>query len=172
MPDPTFSIVNESAPQRCEICHQADFFNPATNFCARCHNVPVTPQPPPLVELNRKDDWERAEYFRQLNERLRENQQLAGVDEGSPMSMNPFELVSGRFGFAVGFIAVVIGFVLVSVIAADNRQALRTFLIVIISIGAIVLFYKMVRITHPQNPQPMKKPDEPSSRQKLTRRDQ
>ena len=37
-------IRSESLPDRCEICHQADYFNPQTNHCSRCANItaPIT----------------------------------------------------------------------------------------------------------------------------------
>src|ERR1051325_6193037 len=30
----------ESLPERCEICHQSDFFTPKTNYCVRCSSLP------------------------------------------------------------------------------------------------------------------------------------
>lgn len=30
------TILSESHPKRCEVCHQTDHFNPETNFCGRC----------------------------------------------------------------------------------------------------------------------------------------
>jgi hypothetical protein len=32
-------IINESLPERCEICHCSDLFNSETGYCARCNNV-------------------------------------------------------------------------------------------------------------------------------------
>jgi hypothetical protein len=32
-------VKHESFPKRCEVCHQADFFNPKTNHCARCKQI-------------------------------------------------------------------------------------------------------------------------------------
>jgi hypothetical protein len=29
-------IKSELLPKRCEICHQADYFDPQTNYCSRC----------------------------------------------------------------------------------------------------------------------------------------
>jgi hypothetical protein len=29
-------IKSESLPERCEVCHQKDCFNPVSNFCSRC----------------------------------------------------------------------------------------------------------------------------------------
>lgn len=29
-------VTKEHLPQRCEICHQADYFDPVTNSCSRC----------------------------------------------------------------------------------------------------------------------------------------
>lgn len=31
-------IKNERFPLRCDICHQADCFDPQTNYCSRCQN--------------------------------------------------------------------------------------------------------------------------------------
>src|SRR5437868_4420797 len=33
------TILKESRPVRCEICHQTDFFDAATNTCSRCGNL-------------------------------------------------------------------------------------------------------------------------------------
>lgn len=44
-------IKTESLPERCEICHQSDCFDPVTNRCTRCQNVatpvnkPYQPRP-------------------------------------------------------------------------------------------------------------------------------
>lgn len=35
----TFTVVAQSHPTRCEVCHQADQFNPETGCCARCYEV-------------------------------------------------------------------------------------------------------------------------------------
>lgn len=33
-------VVNKQRnPLRCEVCHQADYFNPVLNYCARCDGV-------------------------------------------------------------------------------------------------------------------------------------
>ncbi|MFY9224727.1 MAG: hypothetical protein WAQ98_18790 [Blastocatellia bacterium] len=32
-------LKTEYKPERCEICHQADYFNPETNSCSRCAGV-------------------------------------------------------------------------------------------------------------------------------------
>jgi hypothetical protein len=47
-----FRIRNEHLPSRCEICHQADLFDPATGQCLRCADVlgmiPVWNPPAPV----------------------------------------------------------------------------------------------------------------------------
>lgn len=35
------TILSESLPKRCEVCHQSDRFDPATNFCGRCTTVEI-----------------------------------------------------------------------------------------------------------------------------------
>lgn len=37
-----FQIRNEHLPSRCEICHQADLFNPEIGKCARCAEISVS----------------------------------------------------------------------------------------------------------------------------------
>src|SRR5438132_1586183 len=37
-------IKNENFPQRCEICHQSDCFDPKTNFCSRCAEIKIKPE--------------------------------------------------------------------------------------------------------------------------------
>ncbi|MBI4750963.1 MAG: ankyrin repeat domain-containing protein [Acidobacteria bacterium] len=39
-----FQIKAENYPTRCEICHQADQFDPATNVCQRCQLAQTVPQ--------------------------------------------------------------------------------------------------------------------------------
>jgi hypothetical protein len=36
---PTFQVKTESLAVRCDICHQADQFNPATGICTRCSGI-------------------------------------------------------------------------------------------------------------------------------------
>src|SRR2546422_828582 len=36
---PKITILKENPATRCEICHQTDCFNPATNYCSRCNSV-------------------------------------------------------------------------------------------------------------------------------------
>ncbi|MBI4747004.1 MAG: hypothetical protein HY774_00825 [Acidobacteria bacterium] len=35
----TFHIKQELLPTRCDVCHQADLFDPKTGMCERCHSV-------------------------------------------------------------------------------------------------------------------------------------
>lgn len=35
------TILSESHPKRCEVCHQSDRFDPKTNFCGRCTIVEI-----------------------------------------------------------------------------------------------------------------------------------
>jgi hypothetical protein len=35
------TIRKETPPERCEICHQADQFDPATQECGRCSSLPL-----------------------------------------------------------------------------------------------------------------------------------
>jgi hypothetical protein len=47
----TFKIKAESLPQRCEICHQDDLFEPLSGHCSRCSAIiPIPPVLPPLPE--------------------------------------------------------------------------------------------------------------------------
>ncbi len=39
--DEKIVINKEYAPERCDICHQQDMFNPSINFCQRCAGVPI-----------------------------------------------------------------------------------------------------------------------------------
>src|SRR5215467_2525260 len=34
-------IKTQSLPERCEICHQSDLFDPERNYCSRCSDVKV-----------------------------------------------------------------------------------------------------------------------------------
>ncbi len=37
-------IKTESLPERCEICHQSDLFDPEANLCSRCSDIVMTGQ--------------------------------------------------------------------------------------------------------------------------------
>ncbi|MBI4747827.1 MAG: hypothetical protein HY774_05030 [Acidobacteria bacterium] len=39
MPDKALKILKESLPTRCEVCHQADQFDPVTSLCGRCQAI-------------------------------------------------------------------------------------------------------------------------------------
>ena len=36
-----FTIVKEKRPDRCDICHKSDLFDPGTGICQRCKSLPV-----------------------------------------------------------------------------------------------------------------------------------
>jgi hypothetical protein len=164
MPEPTFSIVNESSPQRCEICHQTDFFDPATNSCARCHNVSVTPRGTVRVELNRMNDWERAAYFRQLNERMRENQSRFGEDD-SPMNANPLLIASGKLFWLGMFVVGILGLIFLSVVFQDPASGkIKYVILTALFSGGFLLALYLLGVFSPRTP--------PSSREKFTRHDQ
>lgn len=40
---PHLTIIAESPPERCEICHQSDLFDASKNYCARCSGITPTP---------------------------------------------------------------------------------------------------------------------------------
>lgn len=166
MPEPTFSIVNQSAPQRCEICHQADFFNPATNYCARCHNVPAMPRETVPVDPNRMNDWERAAYFRQLNERMRENQRQFGEDE-SPMNANPLLIASGKLFWLGMFVCAIVGLIFLSVVVQDPGSGkVKYVTLTVLFCGGFLLALHLLGVFSPRPPQPP-----PSSHEKFPRRD-
>jgi hypothetical protein len=43
-------IKSESLPQRCEICHQTDYYDPINNICLRCANVPIQEVNAPVID--------------------------------------------------------------------------------------------------------------------------
>ncbi|MBX7222287.1 MAG: hypothetical protein K1Y36_20225 [Blastocatellia bacterium] len=51
-PAPQFRIRSERPPERCEVCHQADRFDPETGACGRCQQLLVRPlQIPPVLTV-------------------------------------------------------------------------------------------------------------------------
>ncbi len=60
---PRFNILSEGTPQRCDICHQSDQFDPATGTCARCAAVEVYARPPAV----RVESWMRAAIDSELD---------------------------------------------------------------------------------------------------------
>ncbi len=40
---PTFQVKTESLAIRCEVCHQADLFEPVTGVCSRCSGIQTNP---------------------------------------------------------------------------------------------------------------------------------
>ncbi len=164
MPEPTFSIVNQPSPQYCPFCQKADAFNPATSFCARCLAVAPPPEPPPVQPS--VHDWNRAEYFRQMNERLRETQSALG-DDDSPMNSNPFLIASGRTFWIGMFILGVVGMVFLSVLFQDPGAGnLKYAVLGALALGVVLLVVYLGGGYSPRPPQPP-----PSSGQKFTRRD-
>ena len=45
-------IRNESLPERCEVCHQADLFEPESGICRRCKDLPAEKFSEPTLQLN------------------------------------------------------------------------------------------------------------------------
>jgi uncharacterized RDD family membrane protein YckC len=37
--DPKLKVVAETLPERCDVCHQSDLFNPQTGYCDRCRDT-------------------------------------------------------------------------------------------------------------------------------------
>lgn len=65
-------VRHESPPQRCEVCHQTDQFNPETGFCARCQsalNIESAPQETGLSPLSSPEELTR--WFQKWNRKLR-----------------------------------------------------------------------------------------------------
>lgn len=54
----TFQIKTEGLPQRCEICHQDDLFDPFSGHCGRCSQI-VPPNPVNLAFPNADERVER-----------------------------------------------------------------------------------------------------------------
>lgn len=57
-----FTVKAESLPERCEICHQTDMFDPATGYCARCSFVPI-PMPAPTLGEDRTQPFMTPQPF-------------------------------------------------------------------------------------------------------------
>ena len=49
---PDLHIKAETFPKRCEVCHQADCFDPQKNYCVRCDGVS-----PPTVSNLKEERW-------------------------------------------------------------------------------------------------------------------
>ncbi len=56
----TFEVKTQSLAVRCEICHQADLFEPATGVCLRCRGV----VPPPVLDTPAQPDRRSVHRFR------------------------------------------------------------------------------------------------------------
>jgi hypothetical protein len=65
-------VRHESPPERCEICHQSDRFNPETSFCSRCQgalkieSAPHEVGPSPLSSPEELTRW-----FQKWNRKFR-----------------------------------------------------------------------------------------------------
>lgn len=57
-----FTVKAESLPERCDICHQTDMFDPATGYCARCSFVPI-PMPDPTLGEDRTQPFMTPQPF-------------------------------------------------------------------------------------------------------------
>lgn len=60
-----FTVKAESLPERCDICHQTDMFDPATGYCARCSFVPIPLPVTPPVEEDRTQPFRAPQPFYQ-----------------------------------------------------------------------------------------------------------
>lgn len=166
MPERPLSIVNQPSPQYCPFCQKADAFNPATSFCARCLAVAPPPPPEPPPGQPSVHDWDRAEYFRRMNEKLRENQSLLG-DDDSPMNSNPFLIASGRTFWIGMFVIGIIGMIFLSVLFQDPGAGnLKYSVLGGLAVGVVVLVVYLAGGFSPRPPQPP-----PSSHEKFPRRD-
>ncbi|MBI4750700.1 MAG: hypothetical protein HY774_19615 [Acidobacteria bacterium] len=69
-------IKHETAPQRCEICHQSDCFTPETGVCRRCQPVSQTIQadrlPALMPETEANLEWQ---FLTLVEARLEERKQ-------------------------------------------------------------------------------------------------
>ena len=69
-------IKHETAPQRCEICHQSDCFTPETGVCRRCQPVSQTIQAdrPPILnsQVEANLEWQ---FLTLVEARLEERKQ-------------------------------------------------------------------------------------------------
>lgn len=57
-----FTVKMESMPERCEVCHQTDMFDPSTGYCSRCSFIPI-PMPDHPVGENRTQPFMTPQPF-------------------------------------------------------------------------------------------------------------
>ncbi|HNB70058.1 MAG TPA: hypothetical protein PLS70_02910 [Acidobacteriota bacterium] len=60
-----FIIKTEGKPSKCEVCHQSDVFDVATQVCLRCRDLASVPSVSKPVEAFSGDD--QVSFFRRLN---------------------------------------------------------------------------------------------------------
>jgi hypothetical protein len=58
-----FKVKTESLAVRCEICHQADLFEPATGVCTRCAGIEPPPEFPADAHAGPPPDSPRFPYY-------------------------------------------------------------------------------------------------------------
>lgn len=59
MPNSRLTIRGESLPARCEICHQADLFDPVTITCRRCASISI----PELLNQSNPPDQDECPWY-------------------------------------------------------------------------------------------------------------
>lgn len=70
------TILKETAPTRCEVCHQADYYDAITNSCSRCGNINS------LINSNQNIDYQLATTA-QGNYQLIKPDAVELIDSGS-----------------------------------------------------------------------------------------
>lgn len=112
------------------------------------------------------NDWERAAYFRQLNERMREIHLQFGEDD-SPMNANPLLIASGRLFWLGMFVVGILGLIFLSVVFQDPGSGKMKYVVLsVVVFGGVLLALHLMGVFSPRAPQPP-----PSSPEKFPRRD-
>ncbi len=69
-------VKNESPPERCEICHQSDIFDPEANFCQRCgRNIQQSVEKEALLSKLKKYQEDNEKEVRQ-SKKVRQKEKL------------------------------------------------------------------------------------------------
>lgn len=55
-------VKTESLPERCEICHQTDYFDALNNYCSRCSGLKIVVKPPELVNPRNPSNNQEISY--------------------------------------------------------------------------------------------------------------
>src|SRR5262249_36585409 len=93
-----FEVMAETVPVRCEICHQADKFDPYTETCLRCQA---------LIVANSLPQQEATRYQERMQTAAPKADEKIPTSDLFRVAREAFRLYSRNFSLFIGILAIV-----------------------------------------------------------------